>query len=150
MIDGIKKFPLQKFVDQRGFVLKMLSRKDPYFKGFGEVYFSKINPGAIKAWHIHKKNILNYTVVWGNIKLVAVDLRKNSKTNGEINEIFIGDDNPYLVQIPPRIANGFMSLGNKGAIVANCLNSPHYDNEMERINPFDKRIKYDWLAGLYG
>ena len=34
--------------------MHMIKSSDPEFKKFGEIYFSCINPGVIKAWHIHK------------------------------------------------------------------------------------------------
>ena len=37
-------------------------------KQFGEVYFSKIYPGVIKGWHVHKVMTQNYAVPIGRIK----------------------------------------------------------------------------------
>jgi dTDP-4-dehydrorhamnose 3,5-epimerase len=89
MIDGVKVIPLKKIPDERGCIYHMLRNDDPLFEKFGEIYFSKIYPDVIKGWHIHTKMVLNYAVVSGMIKLVLYDDRKNSKTKGEIMEIFM-------------------------------------------------------------
>lgn len=144
MIDGVKVIPLQTILDERGMVRHMLRRTDPHFSEFGEIYFSVIFPGAVKAWHRHKKMELNYAVVSGNIKLVLWDGRKGSPTHGETQEICMGEDNYVLVKVPPGVVNGFVSLGNERAIVANCASIPHDPSEIERLDPFDEGIGYSW------
>jgi dTDP-4-dehydrorhamnose 3,5-epimerase len=144
MIDGVQVIPLKTFLDERGMVRHMMRCTDPHFTGFGEIYFSVIFPGAIKGWHVHRKMELNYAVISGNIKLVLYDDRKNSPTYGQLQEIFIGEDNYVLVKIPPHVVNGFKAIGNEKAIVANCSDIPHDPDEIERFSPFDERIGYNW------
>ncbi|MHA1693698.1 MAG: dTDP-4-dehydrorhamnose 3,5-epimerase family protein [Candidatus Helarchaeota archaeon] len=144
MIEGVKIIPLKKIMDERGIVMHMLKKTDPHFQQFGEIYFSCIFPNAIKGWHLHKEMTLNYAVIVGNIKLVLYDNRKGSTTYKELQEIFIGEDNYCLVQVPPGIINGFKAVGNKKAIVANCATHPYDPNEIVRIDPFDKEIGYNW------
>jgi len=114
------------------------------FAGFGEIYFSCIYPGAIKGWHIHKKMVLNYAVPYGNIKFVLYDAREGSPTQGEIQEIFMGPDNYCLVTVPPMIWNGFKGIGSEPSIVANCASIVHDPAEIDRRDPFDPSIPYDW------
>lgn len=145
MIDGVIVTPLKKIADERGTIMPMMRSDSLVFKKFGEIYFSTAYPGVIKAWHIHSKMSLNYAVVYGMIKLVLYDDRKNSKTRGELMEFFIGDDNYCLVTIPPKIWNGFKCIGKKIAIVANCSDIPHEKEEISRINPSKNNlIKYNW------
>ncbi len=144
MIDGVKIIPLKKIPDERGCIMHMMRQDAEHFTKFGEIYFSKIYPGAIKAWHLHTKMTLNYAVVVGSIKLVLYDKRAGSKTFGNIQEIFIGEENYSLVSIPPGVVNGFKSVGDKMAIVANCADMPHDPEEIVRIDPFDKEIGYEW------
>ena len=144
MIEDVKIIPLKKIPDERGTIYHMLRSDSEHFTQFGEIYFSKIYPGVIKGWHIHKKMTLNYAVVSGMIKLVLYDMRENSKTKGELMELFLGEDNYSLVIIPPGVANGFKGIGTKEAIVANCATHPHEPNEIIRMEPFTKEIPYDW------
>lgn len=144
MIDGVKIDPLAIIPDERGMILKMLRCDDPGFQSFGEIYFSMIYPGVVKGWHIHKKMTLNYAVVSGLIKLVLYDDREKSSTKGEIQEIFLGRENYKLVTIPPMVWNGFKGIGSEPAIVANCATIPHDPSEIERLDPFNNRIPYNW------
>ncbi len=144
MIQGVQVISLRTILDERGMVRHMLRRTDPHFREFGEIYFSVIFPGAIKAWHRHKKMEINYAVVSGNIKLVLWDGRKGSPTLGETMEIFLGEDNYVLVKVPPGVVNGFVAIGNERAIVANCASQPHDPAEIERLDPFDPEIGYTW------
>ncbi|MBI4833574.1 MAG: dTDP-4-dehydrorhamnose 3,5-epimerase family protein [Planctomycetes bacterium] len=144
MIDGVKITPLKQIADERGKVMHMLRCDDKWFWQFGEIYFSCVYPGVIKAWHIHKKMTLNYAVPRGCIKLVIFDDRIDSPTKGEIQEIVMGQDNYCLAIIPPLVWNGFKGIGEEMAIVANCSTIPHDPSEIERLDPFDPKIPYDW------
>jgi dTDP-4-dehydrorhamnose 3,5-epimerase len=56
----------------------------------------------------------------------------------------MGESNYVLAKIPPHVVNGFKAVGNEKAIVANCASIPHDPTEIERFDPFDKRINYTW------
>lgn len=144
MIEGVKITPLRQFLDERGKVMHMLKVGDPAFQQFGEIYFSCVYPGAIKGWHIHKEMTLNYAVPHGHIKFVLYDERPSSPSRGEIQEIFMGPDNYCLVTVPPTVWNGFKGIGTEAAVVANCATIPHSPDEIERRDPFDPSIPYDW------
>lgn len=144
MIEGVRITPLRQILDERGKVMHMLKVGDPAFQQFGEIYFSCVHPGAIKGWHIHKEMTLNYAVPHGNIKFVLYDERPNSSTHGEIQEIFMGPDNYCLVTVPTMVWNGFKGIGKEMAVVANCATIPHSPDEIDRRDPFDPSIPYDW------
>ena len=144
MIDGVVVKPLRRIPDERGFVMHMLRADDPDFERFGEVYFSTIYPGVIKAWHLHQEMTLNYAVLVGMLKLVLYDDRQTSPTRGQVQELFIGRENYQLVKIPPYVWNGFKGIGTEMAILANCATLPHDPNEIIRKPPSDPSIPYDW------
>lgn len=144
MIDGVKVVALRQIVDERGKIMHMLKATDPHFVGFGEIYFSCAWPGVVKAWHVHKSMTVNNAVLSGRAKLVMFDLREGSPTRGEIQEVFFGEDNYVLVQIPPGVANGYKAYGDKMVIMANCASEVHSPEEMARIHPFDNDVPYDW------
>jgi dTDP-4-dehydrorhamnose 3,5-epimerase len=144
MIDGVKVVPLRQIVDERGKIMHMLKSTDPHFIAFGEIYFSCAWPGTVKAWHIHQRMTVNNAVVSGNAKLVLYDIRPGSPTKGRLQEIFLGESNYALVQIPPGIANGYKAYGDKLVILANCATEPHDPAEMLRFPSNDPSIPYDW------
>lgn len=144
MIEGVRVVRLLKIPDERGCIMQMLRSTDPHFERFGEIYFSVVHPGVVKGWHLHTLMTLNYAVVSGVIKLVLYDDRPDSKSRGELMELFPGDENYILVTIPPGVWNGFKGVGTESAIVANCATHPHDPAEIQRMDPHDNSIPYDW------
>lgn len=144
MIDGVIITPLRQIVDERGKVMHMLRSDAPHFSSFGEMYFSSVYPGAIKGWRKHRKMVLNYAVPHGAVKFVLYDDRPDSKTKGELQEIFMGPDNYCLVTVPPMLWSGFKGIGLEPALVANCASILHDPTEAETKDPFDPSIPYDW------
>lgn len=144
MIQGVKVVSLSRIPDERGAIFHMLRADDPHFTNFGEIYFSSVYPGVVKGWHQHLRMTLNYAVPMGMIKLVLYDDREGSATRGEISELFLGQENYCLVQIPPLVWNGFKGVGTGPALVANCADMPHDPGEIKRLDPFDNPIPYDW------
>ena len=147
MIEGVVIKSLTQIPDERGKVMHMLREDDPEFERFGEIYFSVVNPGVVKGWHLHKKMTLNYCVVSGMIKLVLYDSRTSSSTYRQIQEISMGEDNYCLVKIPVGVTNGFKGMGVKPAIVANCATLAYSPEEIVRIDPFNNDIPYKWDKG---
>lgn len=144
MIEGVQVRLLRQIPDERGKIMHMLRRDDPHFQRFGEIYFSMVYPGAIKAWHLHKRMTLNYAVVVGMIKLVLYDARRRSPTSRQLMELFVGESHYALVTIPPGVWNGFKGIGAAAALVANCATAPHDPREIVRLDPFSPEIPYDW------
>ena len=143
-ISGVKIIKKDQIVDDRGKIMHMMREDDENFKKFGEIYFSCVNPKAIKAWHLHKKMTLNYVAVHGKIRLILYDDRENSKTKGNLQEILLSSENYFLVSIPPLVWNGFSSQDNNMAILANCSDIPHDKNKIVRIPHNDPKIPYKW------
>ena len=73
-----------------------------------------------------------HAVISGRAKLVLYDAREGSPTKGELQEVFLGEDNYVLVQIPPGIINGYKAYGDKLVVLANCASEPHDPNERYR------------------
>jgi dTDP-4-dehydrorhamnose 3,5-epimerase len=144
MINGVVVHPLKQLVDERGKIMHMLRADDPGFDKFGEVYFSWVNPGAIKAWHLHREMKLNYTCPYGLVKLVLFDDREQSLTRGNLLELFLGPDAYNLVTIPSGVWNGFKGIATHPSLVCNCATVPHRPDELARLDPFSPSIPYDW------
>jgi dTDP-4-dehydrorhamnose 3,5-epimerase len=143
-IDGLELIPLRRIPDERGSVFHMLRNDDPHFSAFGEIYFSLVYPGVVKGWHLHHEMTLHYAVPVGMVKVACFDDRKDSATRGNIVEIHLGELNYCLLIIPPGVWNGVKGEGTSPALVANCATIPHRPDEIERLDPFDNDIPYDW------
>ncbi len=143
-IDGVVVEPRRKIADERGTIMHGV-RSDNILNPFGEVYFKKLYPGVINGWHVHETLILNYLCIFGMIKLVLYDIRKDSLTHGVLQELFIGEDNYCLVHIPAGIANGSKGISSPYAILCNVASEPHNpDVKYLRIDPHSGEIPYNW------
>jgi dTDP-4-dehydrorhamnose 3,5-epimerase len=144
-IDGIVIQSLKIIPDERGAVLHMLQKSNPIFKNFGEIYFSEINPGSIKAWKRNKKQNQNLTVPVGKIDLVIYDDRPDSTTRGGLFKYELGRPDHYsLVHIPPLLWYGFQGLGQIPALIANCPDQPHDPSQAEKIPSESDFIPHIW------
>lgn len=144
MIHGVEVHQLEQIPDERGYVMHMLRKDDPWFRDFGEIYFSVVYAGVIKGWHLHKEMRLNYSCVSGMIKLVLFDYREESPTYKEVNEFFMGDQNRILVSVPPLVWNAFQGISYAESIVANCATIPHRKDEMVSLDIGMNNIPYRW------
>ena len=143
-IEGVIVTPLKIISDDRGSVMHMLRNDSKVFDKFGEIYFSTIFKDKIKAWHLHREATLNYACIFGKVKLVLFDERKTSSTFNHYQEIFLSPKNYSLISIPPNIWNGFKGDFDEFSIIANCLNLPHNEKEMVRLDINEKRFTYNW------
>jgi dTDP-4-dehydrorhamnose 3,5-epimerase len=145
-IAGVKTKPLRLIPDERGWLMEILRADDgELFAAFGQVYVSATYPGVVKAWHYHKIQTDNFACVSGMVKLVLVDTRPGSATEGAVNEFFVGEQNPLLVQVPNLVYHGWKSIGEGTAIVVNVPTEPYrYDEPDEfRLDPHGT-LPYDW------
>ncbi|EQA54920.1 WxcM-like protein [Leptospira kmetyi serovar Malaysia str. Bejo-Iso9] len=146
-LEGVIATPLKEIFDPKGSVLHMIRADDPEYKGFGECYFSEVNPGAIKAWKLHTKQTQNFTVPSGRIKLVLFDNREHSSTKGRVQEILLGRPGHYQrVKIPPKIWYGFTCVSDEKALIANFTDIPHDPNESQRLPETDPLVPFTWSS----
>lgn len=146
MIDGVEIKKLKVIEDNRGFLMEMLRCDDPIFEKFGQVYLSVCRPNIVKGWHYHKKQTDHFVIVKGNAKVVLYDMREDSKTRGEMQEVFMGEKNPILLKIPTFVVHGMTPADDNPIYLINCPTEPYdYKNPDEfRIHFKSKEIPYDW------
>ena len=148
-IDGVFFLPLRVVPANGGPVLHFLRRDSPllpdFTRGFGEIYFSEAEPGAVKAWKRHRLQTQLFAVPGGRAKIVLYDGRGNSSTTGNMLECFLGRPDHYgLLRIPCGVWYGFAALDRHPALICNCADIPHDPAEGERLPPDDPAIPYDW------
>ncbi len=146
MIDGVILKPLRVIPDERGHLMEILRRDDPFFTAFGQVYLTTTYPGVVKAWHCHARQDDHVCCIRGVIKLVLYDDRPDSPTLGALQELFIGESQPLLVRIPNGVWHGWKGVGTEEAFIINCPSEPYeYAHPDELRRPWDDpAIPYDW------
>ena len=145
VIVGVEVLPLQQIVDERGAVLHMMRADSPLFHRFGEVYFSFVNPGIVKAWKRHRETTQHFAVPVGRIRLVLFDDRAGSASFGSLQELDSGQPDEYcLVKIPPQVWYGFKGISDTPAMIANITDLPHEPQESESVDVTDGPVAYRW------
>jgi dTDP-4-dehydrorhamnose 3,5-epimerase len=146
MIQDVKTKRLRLIPDERGYLMEMLRNDWPEFETFGQVYITAVYPGVVKAWHYHKLQTDFFICVSGMGKVVLYDSREDSPTRGEINEFYLGIQNPMLLTIPPGVYHGFKGISPELTLIIN-VPTRTYDYETPdeyRLDPHDNNIPYDW------
>jgi dTDP-4-dehydrorhamnose 3,5-epimerase len=146
MIQGVMIKQLKPIPDERGRLMEMIRKDDDIFVKFGQIYMTTVNPGTVKAWHFHKLQLDNFVVVKGMLKLVLYDSRPKSKTNGEVNEFFMGEHNNIAVQIPKNVYHGFKGISETETIVINMPTESYNPKNPDeyRLPAHTKEIPYEW------
>lgn len=141
--------PLKIINTDGGAVLHMLSMQSPllpdFSEHFGELYFSEVLPGKIKAWKLHRSQTQLFAVPWGKVKIVLFDGRPQSDTYRKVCVLNLGrPDNYMLLKIPPLIWHGFEAISDFPALICNCSDLPHNPEEYEKISYDDSNAPCAW------
>lgn len=146
MISGVNIKQLKFHCDERGRLMELFRTDWPEFKKFGQAYLTTGYPGVVKAWHYHKIQTDTFICIKGMMKVVLYDLRSGSKTKGEVMEVFMGEYNPILIQIPPDVYHGFKCISEQEALIMNLPTETYnYKKPDEyRLPAHTKKIPYNW------
>jgi dTDP-4-dehydrorhamnose 3,5-epimerase len=119
---------LSTFDVDGGRVMHGIKKNDTGYVGLCEVYFSYINPKAVKAWKKHNRMTLNLVVPLGKVRFVFCDPLKE----GHYRVEDIGEDNYVRLTVPPGIWFGFQGIALQPSLVTNIANLQHDAAEVER------------------
>lgn len=144
-INGLKISKLKQISDDRGAVYHYLKSTDVNYKGFGEAYYSKINPGVVKGWKLHYRFCQNFCVPIGAVKIVVFDNRDESSTKGVFDEIILDDSMNYcLLSMPPGLWYSFKCISENFALLANIIDQYHDPLESVTLPLINTTIPYGW------
>ena len=142
-INGVNITPLSIIDTKGGDVLHAMKISDHGYSGFGEAYFSTIEPDAIKGWKRHKQMVLNLVVPVGTVRFILFDDRDNQDNVNQFQEVTLSIEDGYSrLTIPPMIWVGFQGLGLQKSLVLNIANIEHSPEEVERKEIAE--IKFNW------
>jgi dTDP-4-dehydrorhamnose 3,5-epimerase len=127
-IEDIKITPLSTFDVDGGSVLHAIKKDDIGYVGLGEVYFSYIDPKAVKAWKKHNRMTLNLVVPLGKVRFVFCD----PLNDGHYRVEDIGEGNYVRLTVPPGIWFGFQGIAKHPSLVTNIADLKHDVNEVTR------------------
>jgi dTDP-4-dehydrorhamnose 3,5-epimerase len=123
-IGGVEIAELKRFVDDGGTLVelgRLTAGAHAALPGFEvkQVNFSEIDPGVIKAFHLHRRQTDVWFVPPGDrMLLVLLDARADSPTENAVRRLILGDGASRLVRIPPGVAHGVRNLATtRGRII---------------------------------
>jgi dTDP-4-dehydrorhamnose 3,5-epimerase len=123
-IEGVQVVDLKRFVDDGGSFTelgRLTQGALAALPGFEcrQVNYSEMDPGVIKAFHLHRRQTDVWFVPPGDKMLVVLlDVRAGSKSRGAQRRLVLGDGHSRLLRIPPGVAHGVKNLGAaRGRIV---------------------------------
>jgi len=141
-IEGLLITPTKIISTLGGDVFHAMKKSDLGYAGFGEAYFSTIEPNAIKAWKRHREMTLNLLVPIGEVRFVIHDDRPYSLTQGIFQQVTLSRENYKRLTIPPLVWVGFQGMGVERAMLLNIADIQHDPIEMDRKSLED--IPYNW------
>lgn len=159
-IDGVMVKTFRKRADQRGYFIEQLKRGDldddghtfiagqPFAQMSRSLAYARGGnpPELIKAFHWHRRQWDYWDVILGNARVVLVDLREGSPTEGRIQTLIVGENAPKMVAIPPYVAHGYQALDLRDVLLNYYVTEPYDadDPDEGRIAYDDPRIGFDW------
>jgi dTDP-4-dehydrorhamnose 3,5-epimerase len=115
-IEGVELVELRRFADDGGSMTelaRLTGGEAAGVPGFEvrQVNYSEVEPGVVKAFHIHTRQ----TDVWyvppsDRVLVVLLDVRKGSRTEGVRMRLVLGAGASRLLRIPPGVAHGLRNL----------------------------------------
>ena len=150
MIHGVEIKKLAPNVDERGYLMEILRTDDPLFTRFAQTYISLNYPGVVRAWHYHKKQNDFFCTVRGMTKIVLYDMREDSPTKGEVQEFFIGEQNPVVLKVPIGVLHGYKTVGDEPSLLLNFPDKLYDRNDPDEYRlPWNSdQVPYDWAIKM--
>jgi dTDP-4-dehydrorhamnose 3,5-epimerase len=148
LIEGVRVEPVTLWPDDRGYFLEVTR----FGKGLAadfpasttQVSAALSYEGTIKAFHYHQRQTDLWMPVAGMFQVGLVDLRKESKTYGARNTLYVGNLRSWQIRIPPGVGHGYKVIGGNPATLV-YLTDRNYDPSDEGRIPYnDSSIQYDW------
>jgi dTDP-4-dehydrorhamnose 3,5-epimerase-like enzyme len=146
-IEGVVRIPVRYFVEDSGDFCEMVRMNGVGLEevaGFEpkQVSYSYLQPGAIKAFHLHYKQ----TDVWfvpprGQMLVGLHDAREHSKTVKNTMRFVLGAGKAELLVIPPGVLHGMANPWSDGSCVVYLT-----DEQFNVEDPDEQRLPWDTLG----
>lgn len=138
------------FKDDRGYFLEAYNSRRYAEYRIPEIFvqdnISKSVKNTIRGLHYQVGEFAQgklCEVLYGKVKDIAVDIRKNSPTFGKYTSAVLSDENHYQIWIPAGFAHGFSVISDEAIFHYKCSN--FYSKEHERsIFYADPDLAIDW------
>ena len=131
MIEGIRRVPLQRHADERGWFCE-LRRDSALPSPMTQTNLSFSRAGVIRGLHFHERGQDDlFACLRGTARVVVLDLE-----TGETFSEDIGEGNPVAIYVPGRCAHGFEAL-------TDILFCYHVTVEFDPVDPDEHTIAWN-------
>jgi dTDP-4-dehydrorhamnose 3,5-epimerase len=131
MIDGIRRIPLRRFEDERGWFCELM-RSSVLPKPVRQSNLAFSRAGVVRGLHYHERGQDDlFTCLLGTARVVVLD-----RSTDEVFTEDIGEENPVSVYVPGHHAHGFEALTD----VLFCY---HVTREYDPSDPDEQGISWD-------
>lgn len=148
LIDGVSLRSVALWPDDRGWFLEVARMGQAQVSGFDpattQVSSALSYPGTIKAFHFHRHQTDYWVPVAGMLQVALVDLRKDSRTFGWKNTLYVGALRPAGIIVPPGVGHGYKVIGNDNAVLVYVTNRIYNPEDEGRVPYNNPSIAYDW------
>ena len=131
MIQGIRRFPLQMYEDERGWFCEL--RRDSLLpRPMVQTNVSVSRAGVVRGLHFHERGQDDlFACLSGTARVVVLD-----RTTGDTFTEDIGDENRVAIYVPGHHAHGFEAL-------TDVLFSYHVTQEYDPADPDEQTIPWN-------
>ena len=131
MIQGIRRFPLQMYEDERGWFCEL--RRDSLLpRPMVQTNVSVSRAGVVRGLHFHDRGQDDlFACLSGMARVVVLD-----RTTGDTFTEDIGDDNRVAIYVPGHHAHGFEAL-------TDVLFSYHVTQEYDPADPDEHTVPWN-------
>ena len=131
MIEAVKRIPLRRFEDERGWFVE-LRRESWLPKQTKQTNLSSSRRGVIRGLHYHERGQDDlFACLNGMARVVVLDLETDETFTDDI-----GDENPVAVYIPGGLAHGYEAL-------TDILFCYHVTEECDPTDPDEHGVPWD-------
>ncbi|MBW3583598.1 MAG: dTDP-4-dehydrorhamnose 3,5-epimerase family protein [Euryarchaeota archaeon] len=150
-IDGVRVLELPRFVEDGGSLMeiaRMEAGRPKDMPGFEvrQITFSEVQPGVIKAWHVHRLQDDLWFIPPGQRLIVGLwDVRDDSPSQGVTQRIVMGDGRAQLLFIPRGVAHGASNPYTHPAYMLYLLSEQFSAEDTDELRlPWDSRGEAFW------
>lgn len=145
-IDGVRLIELRRFTEDGGSFAEILrlSGGKPgadALAGFDiqQINYSDMEPGTIKAWHLHfRQEDLWFVPPVGKLLVGLYDCRKDSPSSGVSQRLVLGDGKAQALLIPRGVAHGAANVTSQRQILMYFVNQQFSAEQPDehRLDPY--------------
>jgi dTDP-4-dehydrorhamnose 3,5-epimerase-like enzyme len=139
MIEGLRRFPLERHADDRGWFGE-IARVSTLEKQIRQVNLTRSRRRVLRGLHYHERGQDDvFVCLEGMVRVVVLD-----RSTGESFSEDIGDDNPVAIYVPGYHAHGYEALTDALLVYLVTEEYNPADPDEHELPWDDQRVRHLW------